>query len=115
MEQFDTLVGELTVTEMLMYTAELKRSHHEPLQVVRMTAPRQVLLSVFPLGRHVALPLLMQDLRRIWRCAGKEGAGDPRHVQVGTGPVPQHLHRQCAIARHFRWRGLQVASLEACC
>ena len=32
-EQFDTLVDELTVTEMLMYTAELKRSRHEPLAV----------------------------------------------------------------------------------
>ena len=33
MEQFDTLVDELTVLEMLMYTAELKRSRHEPLAV----------------------------------------------------------------------------------
>ena len=38
MEQFDTLVGELTVTEMLMYTAELKRSSQEPLQVSIPTA-----------------------------------------------------------------------------
>jgi len=34
-EQFDTLVDELTVAEMLMYTAELKRSRHEPLAVRR--------------------------------------------------------------------------------
>ena len=30
-EQFDTLLGILTVEEMLMYTAELKRSISEPL------------------------------------------------------------------------------------
>ena len=29
-EQFDTLLGALTVREMLLYTAELKRSMHEP-------------------------------------------------------------------------------------
>ena len=33
MEQFDTLLGELTVHEMLMYTAELKQRRGEPLQV----------------------------------------------------------------------------------
>ena len=33
MEQFDTLLPKLTVTEMLMYTAELKRRRTEPLQV----------------------------------------------------------------------------------
>ena len=32
-EQFDTLLPELTVTEMLMYTAELKRKRKEPLTV----------------------------------------------------------------------------------
>ena len=32
-EQFDTLLPELTVTEMLMYTAELKRKRREPLAV----------------------------------------------------------------------------------
>ena len=32
-EQFDTLLPELTVTEMLMYTAELKRKRKEPLAV----------------------------------------------------------------------------------
>ena len=37
-EQFDTLVDELTVNEMLMYTAELKRSRHEPLAVRLYTA-----------------------------------------------------------------------------
>lgn len=30
--QFDTLVGDLTVSEMLMYTAELKRPRSEPHQ-----------------------------------------------------------------------------------
>ncbi|GLC56436.1 hypothetical protein PLESTB_001104600 [Pleodorina starrii] len=30
-EQFDTLLGDLTVREMLLYTAELKRPMHEPL------------------------------------------------------------------------------------
>eukprot|EP00195_Chlamydomonas_chlamydogama_P009759 CAMPEP_0202901782 /NCGR_PEP_ID=MMETSP1392-20130828/14649_1 /ASSEMBLY_ACC=CAM_ASM_000868 /TAXON_ID=225041 /ORGANISM="Chlamydomonas chlamydogama, Strain SAG 11-48b" /LENGTH=615 /DNA_ID=CAMNT_0049588397 /DNA_START=85 /DNA_END=1932 /DNA_ORIENTATION=+ len=34
-EQFDTLIGILTVEEMLMYTAELKRSTSEPLAVKR--------------------------------------------------------------------------------
>ena len=33
MEQFDTLLPELTVHEMLMYTAELKRKMSEPLEV----------------------------------------------------------------------------------
>ncbi|KAG1653791.1 hypothetical protein FOA52_007815 [Chlamydomonas sp. UWO 241] len=35
-EQFDTLLGILTVHEMLMYTAELKRSKNEPLASKRM-------------------------------------------------------------------------------
>jgi ABC-type multidrug transport system ATPase subunit len=34
-EQFDTLIPTLTVSEMLMYTAELKRSISEPLQSKR--------------------------------------------------------------------------------
>ena len=34
-EQFDTLIGILTVEEMLMYTAELKRSIKEPLSSKR--------------------------------------------------------------------------------
>jgi ABC-type multidrug transport system ATPase subunit len=35
-EQFDTLIGQLTVQEMLLYTAELKRSKDEPLSEKRM-------------------------------------------------------------------------------
>lgn len=31
-EQFDQLLGNLTVREMLLYTAEMKRSRHEPLE-----------------------------------------------------------------------------------
>ena len=41
-EQFDTLVGELTVTEMLLYTAELKRSRHESSQVLMLWTDRGV-------------------------------------------------------------------------
>lgn len=54
-EQFDTLLGILTVTEMLMYTSELKRPLKEPLSVKRQAVEETIMQLALDTCKNVKI------------------------------------------------------------